>query len=140
MQLYSTNKAEVLELVVTFTHNAVLLAKATVLSSYYRDIALTSVQQQLPTLLGDAVKQATDSQDYALVLYLRKLLQAVCTPWLQTVRTRLRHQSTACDNIYDVLTCLLMLSQCLHCYHSEPWTCQGTSCPLVVHALRLGQL
>jgi hypothetical protein len=60
VQLYSTNKAEVFELVVTFTHDAVLLAKATVLSSYYREIALTSVQQQLPTLLVHTIKQAAD--------------------------------------------------------------------------------
>lgn len=59
MQLY-TDKAEVLELVVTFTHDVALLAKATVLSSYYRDIALASVQQQLPQLLVHAVKQADD--------------------------------------------------------------------------------
>jgi hypothetical protein len=62
VQVYCTNKAEVLELVVTFTHDAVLLAKATVLSTYYRDIALTSIQQQLPALLVNAFKQAADYQ------------------------------------------------------------------------------
>lgn len=55
-----TAKAEVLELVVTFTNDCTLLAKATILSSYYREIALSAVKQRLPCLLVHAVKRAAE--------------------------------------------------------------------------------
>lgn len=45
-----------LELVISSTNDAALLARATMTSTYYRDLAVAQIKQHLPELLVHAIK------------------------------------------------------------------------------------